>query len=264
VAPGYHIASLAAKGSTLAMKYPGYMIGSNYFRLNGTSQAAPVVAGAAALALQANPSLTAHTVKGILQFTAQRLRNIDVMSQGAGQVNVAGAVRFAKMIYANQSYGRRWMRSTRKPIAADLLFGETAFWGRAIIGGGKVKAAGNALFVRSQMWDDNIVWGMFMDDNIVWGMFMDDNIVWGMFYDDNIVWGMLLEDNIVWGMTDDNIVWGFDDSSGLLDDNIVWGMDDNIVWGMSDSVMAFSEFLMGMSAEDAIDGQSILFEGEER
>jgi serine protease AprX len=261
IAPGYQIASLVASGSTLAVKYPGNQVGSSYFRLNGTSQAAPVVAGAAALALQANPSLTGHAVKGILQFTSQRLRSIDVMSQGAGEVNVAGVVRFAKMVYANQTYDKRWMRSSRKPIGADLMFGEVTFWGRAVIWGKNIKSNTNALYVRSTLWDDNIVWGMFLDDNIVWGM--DDNIVWGMFMDDNIVWGMLLDDNIVWGMTDDNIVWGFDDSVVALDDNIVWGMDDNIVWGASDSVMAFSELLIGMSAEE-LDGQSIMIDGEVR
>jgi subtilisin family serine protease len=261
VAPGYQIASLLASGSTLATKYPSYQIASSYFRLNGTSQAAPVVAGAAALAFHANPALTAHTVKGILQFTSQRLRSIDVMSQGAGEINVAGAVRFAKMVYANQTYDKRWVKSARKPVAADLLFGETAFWGRAIIWGQDVKASTNALYVRSQLWDDNIVWGMFMDDNIVWRMFMDDNIVWGMLFDDNIVWGMFMDDNIVWGMTDDNIVWGFDDSTlSMLDDNIVWRMDDNIVWGLSDSVLAFSELLMGLSYDETLESQSILFE----
>jgi len=246
------------------MKYPAYQIGSSYFRLNGTSQAAPVVAGAAALLLQANPTLTAHTVKGILQYTAQRLKNADVMSQGAGEVNIAGAVRMAKLIYTNQAYGRRWVGGYRPPVGADLLFGESAFWGRAIIGGTKIKAGTNALFVRSNLWDDNIVWGMLMDDNIVWGMMLDDNIVWGMFYDDNIVWGMLFDDNIVWGMTDDNIVWGFDDRvTGLLDDNSVWGMDDNIVWGMADGVLAFSEEILGLSYQ-AVDGLSVQPEGEVR
>jgi serine protease AprX len=260
VAPGYQIVSLVASGSTLATKYPGNQVGSSYFRLNGTSQSAPVVAGAAALALQANPALTAHTVKGILQFTSQRLRNIDVMSQGAGEVNLAGAVRFAKMVYTNQSYGKRWVRGNRKPIGADLLFGETAYWGRAIVWGKDVKV-GNSLYVRSQLWDDNIVWGYLYFDNIVWGY--DDNVVWGYLWEDNIVWGYL-DDQIMWGLTDDNIVWGFDDSvGGLLGDNIVWGMDDNIVWGASDSVMAFSELLIGMSTED-VDGQSIMIDGEVR
>jgi hypothetical protein len=254
LAPGYHIASILASGSTLAMKYPTMQIGSSYFRLNGTSQAAPVVAGAAALLFQANPGLSAHAIKGILQYTAQRLRNADVMSQGAGQINVAGAVRLAKLIYSNQAYGKRWVMGYRPPVAADLLFGETAYWGRALIGGHHIKAGTTALFVRSQLWDDNIVWGMFMDDNIVWGMFMDDNIVWGMFIDDNIVWGM----------TDDNIVWGFDDVTGMMmDDNIVWGMDDNIVWGASDAVIGFSEEILGLSYE-AVDGLSMQPEGEVR
>jgi serine protease AprX len=265
LAPGYHIASLIATGSTLAMKYPSYQIGSSYFRLNGTSQAAPVVAGAAALLLQANPTLSAHAVKGVLQFTAQRLKYADVMSQGAGQVNIAGAVRLAKMINTSQVEGKRWVMTERRPVAADYLFGEAAFWGRAIIGGSVIKPGTNAMFVNSAMWNDNIVWGMLMFDNIVWGMMLEDNIVWGMLFNDNIVWGMLFNDNnIVWGMNDDNIVWGFDDTvSGLMFDNIVWGMNDNIIWGASDAVIGFSEDILGLSYE-AIDGLSIQPEGEVR
>ena len=272
LAPGYQVASLMAPDSTLATRYPNLQIGSSYFRLNGTSMAAPVVAGEAALLLQANPALTSHTVKAIVQFTSQRLRDLDVMTQGAGEVNVAGAVRFAKMVHADQEYGRRWVRGSRKPIAADLLFGETAYWGRALVWGSTLKASTDALYLRLAQWDDNIVWGM-LDDNIVWGM-LDDNIVWGML-DDNIVWGM--DDTLVWGLTDDNMVWGFDDAmGGLLDDNIVWGMDDNIVWGGAiDSVAAFCEEILGQSYGDVVYsetfeednmiwGYSVLIDGEVR
>jgi serine protease AprX len=247
LAPGYRIASLISSNSTLAVKYPNYIVDSVYFRLNGTSQAAPVVAGAAALMLQANPGLTAHTVKAVLQYTAQRINKLDVMTQGAGEVNIAGAVRFAKLVVPSATSGKRWMKGSRTPIQADLLFGEAVFWGRAVVWGKQVKGGTNSVFVRATMWDDNIVWG-YLDDNIVWSM--DDNIVWG-YLDDNIVWGYL-DDNIVWGYTDDNIVWGYDDSTvaGLLD-NIVWGYDDNIVWSMGvDSVLAFSEGVMGLSYED--------------
>jgi hypothetical protein len=263
LAPGFRIASLLASGSTLATRYPNYQIGSSYFRLNGTSQAAPVVAGAAALLFQANPGLSAHAVKGILQFTAQRLKNADVMSQGTGQVNIAGAVRLAKLIATNQTHGNRWVMTSRPPVGADLLFGEAAFWGHALVGGKQIKAGTSAMFVSSQLWDDNIIWGYFFD-NIVWGYLFDDNIVWGYLFDENIVWGMLMDDNLVWGMTDDNIVWGFNDlTAGLLGENIVWGMDDNIVWGASDSVMGFSEEILGLSYE-TVDGLSILPEGEVR
>ena len=269
LAPGYRIASLLASGSTLANKYPNMQIGSDYFRLNGTSMAAPVAAGTAALLLQANPGLSANTVKAILQFTAQRVPALDVMTQGAGELNVAGAVRFARMVKTDQAYGQRWVMGSRKPVAADLLFGETAYWGRALVFGNTLKGGTNSLYVHLAQWD-NVVWGMF--DNVVWSM--DDNIVWGML--DNIVWSM--DDNIVWGMNDDNIVWGFDDSvTSNLFDNIVWSMDDNIVWAMDDSVQALSEQILGLSFDDGnvvfgesfleadtIDGLSILIEGEVR
>jgi serine protease AprX len=54
VAPGAHIISLRAPGSTVDNTYPMYVDGS-YRRGSGTSMAAGVVSGAVALMLQANP-----------------------------------------------------------------------------------------------------------------------------------------------------------------------------------------------------------------
>jgi serine protease AprX len=245
LAPGYQMASLRSLGSTLDLKYPTLRIGSTYFRLNGTSQAAPVAAGGAALMFQANPRLTSHTAKAILQFTAQRLEGLDVVTQGAGQVNLAGAVRFAKLVEPNARYGRRWTKGSRQMVRMDLLFGESVFWGRAIIWGQQIKTNTTSLYMRLAQWDDNIVWG-HLDDNIVWSM--DENIVWSML-DDNIVWSMD-DENIVWGTTDDNIVWGNDDNIVWGNDNIVWG-HENLVWSMgTDSVLAFSE------GTDQLAGQS--------
>jgi serine protease AprX len=262
VAPGFQIASLLAGDSTLALKYPTLKIGTSYFRLNGTSQAAPVVSGAAALMLQANASLTAHQVKGILQFTAQRLKGLDIMTQGAGEVNVAGAVRLAKQVAPSVTWGSRWIKGSRRIVQADLLNGETAYWGKAILWGDSVKTDANALYLRLGRWYDDKLWG-YAYDNIVWSY--ADNIVWG--YGDNIVWSML-DDNIVWGMTDDNIVWGFDDNIvwGYLDDNIVWGyLDDNIVWGMLDDNIVWGmlddNIVWGLSADNIVWGNSVDQEG---
>ena len=262
VAPGYGVASLDSQ-TFLSAAHPSARLHSAYIRLSGTSMAAPAVSGTAALVLAANPRLKAHTVKAILQFTAQRVPASDVLTQGAGLVNAPAAVRLATLVRPDATTGSVWLLGNRAPVTADLLFGEAVHWGRAFIWADKLIPT-NAVYVKLKQWldddawgfkpyevvrgydslqfsgtseydpvvwglnDDNIVWG-YLDDNIVWSM--NDNVVWGM--DDNIVWGM--DDNVVWGMLGDNIVWG------MLGDNIVWSMDaDNIVWGMLDDNVVWS------------------------
>ena len=97
VAPGYAIKSKVPNNSTLAKKYPTLVDAYGYMQLNGTSMATPVVAGEVALVLSANPGLSAHTVKAVLQYTAQRLNGLDVMTQGAGEVNMAAAASISRV-----------------------------------------------------------------------------------------------------------------------------------------------------------------------
>ena len=56
---------------------------------------APLVAGAAAMMLEANPNLTPGLVKAILMYTAQPIQNSNTFEQGAGRLNVEGAVEIA-------------------------------------------------------------------------------------------------------------------------------------------------------------------------
>src|SRR5439155_24489568 len=104
VAPGNKVIYAESYNNLLITQHPELNTGlyptsnMNQMYLNGTSVAAPVTAGAAALLLQANPKLTPNMVKMILMYTAQQLRNFNALEQGAGQLNIEGAVRLAKLV----------------------------------------------------------------------------------------------------------------------------------------------------------------------
>ena len=239
VAPGVNIVSMAAKGSRLFNDYPNLRVAGSsgrpeYFMLSGTSMASPVVAGAAALLLQTNQAISANALKVSLQFTARILPEIDVLTQGAGTVNISGALMLADAINPRAPLGANWIRRRLTAVNSDAA-GNTIVWGRRIIYGDRFVQPSFAelhLF----RWDDDIVWAYdAVKDGIVWNK--ADNIVWGD--QDGIVWGNV--HNIVWGdsetiqwgnAADDNIGWGNDES-----DNVVWGIDDNVAWGLADDVV---------------------------
>lgn len=243
VAPGVDIVSLAAPDSRLYREYPQLRVMGGdgriqYFRLSGTSMAAPAVAGTAALLLQRNAALTANTIKLVLQFTARLVPLTDVLTQGAGAMNVGGALALAGAIDAAAPRGAPWLRGPLTAANQDA-YGQSIVWGQRIIYGDRFMRPRYAQ-VHLFRWDDDIVWAYdAVADNIVWRI--DDPIVWGN--DDRIVWGnedyitWETDDTIAWGNVEDyNIVWGNSETdNGVwgVPDNVPWGHDDNIAWGNS-------------------------------
>jgi serine protease AprX len=104
VAPGSSIVSLMANpNSVLALGHPSNVVDTIYFRMSGTSMAAPVVAGAVALLLQDEPTLTPHQVKYRLRATA---RPFDTPARaGAGYLDVAAAINGTTTQTANNGIG---------------------------------------------------------------------------------------------------------------------------------------------------------------
>jgi serine protease AprX len=279
VAPGVGLMSDVPRFSSLFDSYPQLKRSSksgkgSFGKLSGTSMAAAVTSGAAALVMQASrltnpagPALSAHALKGVLQFTAIPLQDpqgqpYDALTQGTGELNVRGAVTLALAINTSMPAASAWLRFQPEPQTE--IAGAVHTWSQALLWDDNIVWGTEALAFNSAQWDDNIVWGTALgDDNIVWGTAADvDNIVWGtaitwatdlvwpdrvigLMSDDNIVWGTaagLSEDNIVWGtvVDDDNIVWGTWDGDNLVwgtssADNLVWGTvsGDNLVWGTS-------------------------------
>ena len=100
--------------------------------LNGTSMATPVVAGAAALLLQANPSLTPNMIKALLMYTAQPLAGYNMLEQGAGELNIEGAMRLARLIRTDFAtatpLGGPMLRATGPPTPQTTIAGQTFNW----------------------------------------------------------------------------------------------------------------------------------------
>jgi serine protease AprX len=97
IAPGVHIASLRDPGSYLDQTYGSTgRVDSRFFRGSGTSQAAAVVTGAAALLLQEHPGLTPDQLKALLTSSADPLGLLTLSlnaSQGHGELDLVRAMR---------------------------------------------------------------------------------------------------------------------------------------------------------------------------
>ena len=107
VAPGKSIVSLRSPGSVADTANPEARVSDGYFLGSGTSQAAAVVSGAAALLLEQRPELNPDQVKQLLTHdTAQQLSGVSFRCQGAGTLDMAAALnaRTPRASRSSQSY----------------------------------------------------------------------------------------------------------------------------------------------------------------
>jgi serine protease AprX len=172
VAPGNRIIAAESRDGFLASHYPLHNNGSGvnaYMQLSGTSIAAPAVAGAAALLLQKNVGLTPPLIKAILQYTAQQLPNANLSQQGAGLLNIEGAVRLATVLRTDISLatslglirvGDSLLRAGASlPTPTSTVAGQSFNWGGYIFAGGSHILAGSELFRRYQaIYNPALVW----------------------------------------------------------------------------------------------------------
>ncbi len=259
VAPGSRVTSAEAAGSYLSATFPQrHVSGSGataYMQLSGTSMAAGVVSGAAALLLESRPRLSPRETKLALQITSAFMVAEGFAASGSGSINLAVASHLVDRYRTRARQSRRPDHEGAARAAGlaekDVRFlvvrhaaGDSIVWGNttdSIIWGNFVDSIVWGNSVDSIVWGnatDSIVWGN-ATDSIVWGN-SSDSIVWGN-ASNSIVWGNLV-DSIVWGNSADSIVWGNSADSivwGKKHDSIVWGNTaDSIVWGnTADSIV---------------------------
>ena len=109
VAPGAHVQGLRVPGSHIDDQYgdgPG-SINERFLRGSGTSQAAAVVSGAAALLFEQRPGLTPDQAKALLTSSARQLPAADPQASGHGLVNIKKAIQTA-----TPSSGQPWAPAT--------------------------------------------------------------------------------------------------------------------------------------------------------
>ncbi len=88
-APGRYIVGPVPSTSTMALEHPERLTASGYMWMSGTSFAAPMVSGAAALVLAYHPNWTPDKVKGALMYSAQA--TAAGMALGVGELNAKAA-----------------------------------------------------------------------------------------------------------------------------------------------------------------------------
>jgi serine protease AprX len=122
VAPGKNIVMYLPRNYKLTMgkNHPSHKVNNNYFRMSGTSLAAPIVSGAVALLLQDEPTLTPDQVKYRLMATANKSwPGYDPVRAGAGYLDIYAAVNGNTTANAN----------TNLVVSQLLWAGSTATWG---------------------------------------------------------------------------------------------------------------------------------------
>jgi serine protease AprX len=240
VAPGDGIISNAPATSTLYTTYPSVRVDASHMRLNGTSMAAAVTSGVAALVIEASrvthplaPALTPNAVKAILQYTATPVGfgqtvTPDALVQGAGAVNVPAALLLAAAIDPSQPVGADWLSGTLSPYT--VYNAVTLPWSTAIAWG-STPYSGGLLDLNRPAWSRSLAWGsatswtsdIIQGSNLVWG----SQIPWAA----NIVWGGDMVGSCTGGQT---FTWGSTDTTCTGGETFTWGSTDDpssTYWG---------------------------------
>jgi serine protease AprX len=210
VAPGKSVVSLRTSGSNLDANNPGARTGERFFRGSGTSQAAAVVSGAAALLLSQRPDLTPDQVKALLTGTARKLPKADATAQGNGTIDLAAARVAGTPANAVQKWtvstGLGSLELSRGSVHVDVN-GKTVT-GEQDVRGNRWDAAKWTAGARTGTNWNGITWSGITWSGITWSGITWSGITWSGITWSGITWSGITWSGITWsGITWSGITW---------------------------------------------------------
>ncbi len=238
VAPGGHLLGEMDRRSRLAQEHPEFHDGFRYFLMSGTSQAAAVASGVAALILQENPNLTPDDVKCRLMASASVAQQADgslaysLFQQGAGLINAYAAVHEDVSGCANGGLD----------IAMDMS-GEAHFGGPAgIEADGTYQISGiNDKWTATGSKAESFIWNL--SDIGSNGSFWNMSFIWNLSF--------LEQNGGVWSQTDFDSNGYYWDVSKLEEDGLVANFDDAVgssfLWDLGHPTQSVKQLSQGSS-----------------
>ncbi len=169
VAPGRSIVSALAAGSAAAQAPAESFVGDRHVKGTGSSQAAAVVAGAAALLLEADGSITADDVVSILRTSAHRIAD---PAAGAGALDLEVAL----ACLASGLFGAESPEQAKQTAVAGAWSGLE--WSASLDGSGVVVASRWTGFAWTGLeWVGlRAVWSGFAWTGLAWSGFSLDRV----------------------------------------------------------------------------------------
>ena len=161
VAPGRNIiSSMLCNSAHLVVDHPFHYAGPFYFRMSGTSMAAPMVAGSVALLLQDEPNLTPDQVKYRLMATANK----------------------------------NWAGYTSAKAGAGYLDAYAA------VQGSTMDSANTGLLVSELLWTgaDQITWGTVSWNSVSWNSVSWNSVSWNSVSWNSVSWNSVSWNSAIW------------------------------------------------------------------
>jgi len=190
VAPGRKMISLRSPGSALDSLFPERQVtilgasSADYYRLSGTSMAAPVVSGTIALMYERNPTLSPQQVKKRLKSTATPLAFGTTLDRGAGLVNAYNA---AASIDVSKEYSPDRVSDAFAKDMKKFIVGQPFAW-RDLTYNLGVDSAG-------MTWE-GVTWENVRWDTVTW-----ENVMWESFSWQGVTWEGVTWETVTWQST---------------------------------------------------------------